>query len=121
MRRADVIALAERVERAAGADRELDAEIAVAVTPGMFCDGGYVGFTGAGDMRPPPAYTASLDAAAALVPAGCGYQLRRSPNGRTVAYLWDGKGFWSPTVVAATPALALTAAALRAIAEEMQE
>jgi hypothetical protein len=80
MRRADVIALAERVERAAGADRELDAEIALAVRARCV-------------SYDPPHYTRSLDAAAALVPAGCGYQLRRSPNGRTVAYLWDGKGF----------------------------
>ena len=129
MTRAELLALAARVEAAPGADKMLDAEVAVAATPGLFSDGGYVGFTGRGDMRPPPAYTSSLDAAASLVDDGwewsvcraCGeHSPMRHFGGRNGGCYDANAGPWgSPKrATAATPALALTAAALRARAQE---
>lgn len=133
MTRAELLALADRAEWAEGADRELDAEIAVAVYGGeivwktanyimdpyparRYPSAAHVGGYCNGHI---PAFTTSLDAALSLVPEGWGWQMRRSHHGkRAVCYLWNGCGVWSPTVVAATPALALVAAALRARAAE---
>lgn len=127
MDHATLIALAERVEKAQGPDRALDARILMAISGGSQADADYA----ASDPErtcAPPAYTASLDAAAALV-----------PEGWRLAYLgeWDSetlraRGPWQAILIragegdsfgpelsprcnhAATPALALTAAALRA-------
>lgn len=117
----DMRALIARVEAAEGADRELDAEIATATTPGMIRDFEYVGFTGVGDMYPAPAYTASLDAAASLVPSGWHWNTGidwSNANPPTVmgsAIVEHAAGLRSSLGgEAATPALALTAAALRA-------
>jgi hypothetical protein len=143
MRKADLLALAARVEAAEGADRALDAEIALAA--------GWKQLRQAQAWWRPehvaearkrrkalwvwgptqlPAFTASLDAAASLVPKKCLYFVRT---------LWDESGkagyagvtrytaapkrvFINETAgVAASPALALTAAALRAIAEEARD
>lgn len=135
--RSDLAALIQRVEAAEGPSRELDAEIACFLR----------GYTIHADTDPKagwfaywlgepegsecvncrewPAYTASLDAAASLVPSGCLYMART---------LWDGGGetasgcatvtqysaapdrmwVWDYSGNAATPALALCAAALRA-------
>lgn len=147
MNKQDLIALAERVEKAEGPDRGLDCLIAVEVDwrpdewePGdrtvremaerngiewVFArsQSGFV-------PRLLPRYTASLDAAMTLVLEGCGYEVasaysdERDPSrhfyrlsGRFNArvYLAAGGSF---EVNAATPPLALTAASLRAIAEE---
>ncbi len=104
--------LVERVERAAGPDRELDCLIQVAVTPDAKCmtDPGHgtVGST-FGVMRDidfdvwrqhrtgvlgpfyygePPAYTASIDAAMTLVPEGWWlYAVDASITGRFVVSL----------------------------------
>jgi hypothetical protein len=115
--------LARRVEEAAGADRALDAEIHEAVTtfpariggPGWH-DGALVvpAFPG---WIPLPAYTASLDAAMSLVPDkwGTTLDIKASDRNRCEARLWfDGEGVRPVRGVAATPALALCAAALRA-------
>lgn len=77
--------LIERLERATGASRELDAEIFIAVTPGVAeagridRSGGCVGwwpkdgpYQSAQDS---PRYTASLDAALTLVPEGAQWSL----------------------------------------------
>ncbi len=121
IRSADLLALAARVEAADGADRALDAEIG-AVT----LKNGAVRVTDDGrrlQISPPPRrYTASLDAAASLVPEGWNWEVYSDGT----ALLWmPPAGEWSirRTAVAdaATPALALTAAALRAMAEEAGE
>jgi len=117
-----LLALAERVEKLIGPDREVDAEIADAVhwdDPITFSD----------DARLLP-YTASLDAAMTLVPEGWNWMAgnRNQPTAR--AYVNNGELHFTGAaarknpaqqwheVVAATPALALTAAALRARAGE---
>lgn len=64
-----LLSLAARVEAAAGADRVLDGAIFQAISPGVagelcagiWCAKGKIGFT------PPPAFTASFDAAMKLV------------------------------------------------------
>jgi hypothetical protein len=63
-----------------------------------------------------PAYTACLNAAMSLVPVGCTISLNIGRDRQTEATLesnWD-----TFCGYAATPALALTAAALRALAEQ---
>lgn len=107
--------LIERVERASGPDRELDGKIALSL--------GWTFEKMKGDARPyyrkpgvtryyersePPAYTAALDAAMTLVP-------RYLVNELTLV----GGSYWQATVGdeqadAATPALALCAASLKA-------
>jgi hypothetical protein len=119
MKRGDVIALAERVERAAGADRA--ALFALGVEALEAC--------GRDKRDPNPAL--SLDAAAALVPAGWAVGAAWWHDSKASVTLWGTHEFrggrWhgskDPRVkaTAATPAQALTAAALRAIAEEMPE
>ena len=121
MSRDDLTALIERVEAATGPDREVDAEIACAmcrfrlpthtarpdpIAPGRVrdCVGGWVA----------PTYTASLDAALTLVPSGFDWLL---DSGRIAIV---GRRPAGPfTARAATPALALTAAALRARLAQM--
>lgn len=109
---AKIAALADRCEAATGPDREIDRAIIDAFgwrnDHGVPIPPGYIGI---------PAYTASLDAAMTLVPKG-------APE-------WNVEGWGSPSAVhdgrlstgwvsgarrvyAATPALALCAAALRA-------
>lgn len=138
MTRADeLLALAELVEALTGPDREVDAEIAIALG---WNDVRYDRLHGnywehqVGDEyevgRVIPEWTASLDAAMTLVPAECLFATRT---------VWDRgnmggfasvsryelaepgnmlKRYWMDEhqTVAATPALALTAAALRALA-----
>lgn len=114
-----LLELASRCEKATGPDRDIDCHIHVE----MFVDKenagcidighGYVGWHPLDgpyvSAVEPLRYTASIDAAMSLVPEGFGYVL--TPG--KVALIPDGKGpdFRSD---AATPALALCAAALRA-------
>jgi len=135
MTRAQLEALAARVEAAQGADRVLDAEICVALR----------GYTMHEDSDPMTGifafwvgkpwesecincsnwidYTSSLDAAASLVPSQYAWTLGQNVHHRT----WlasvntldaDGAPCSVAMTGAATPALALTAAALRARAME---
>ena len=112
MNRATLLALAERVEAATGADNGIDSEIHHAVLNGV----------GVGSYGAQPTYTASLDAAMSLVPSGIWTGEKWNVE------CWDTSGVHAPhvratawvngsqRVYAATPALALTAACLRALA-----
>jgi hypothetical protein len=132
--RTTLLALAERCEQAAGPDRALDAEILCAIH----------GFTIHKDSNPANGYfafwegepeksrcvnssswdrlTGSLDAAVTLVPEGYYWQAangkRRHSEPQACADLFvahgPNRGDMSFTADAATPALALCAAALRA-------
>jgi hypothetical protein len=130
--------LVERVERASGPDRELDCLIQVAVTPDAKCmtDPGHgtVGST-FGVMRDidfdvwrqhrtgvlgpfyygePPAYTASLDAAMTLAGDHFGSLVKGRFIGGRIAYVAVVTAPTRAEGQASTPALALTAASLRA-------
>ena len=124
--RATLLALAERCEQAAGPNNGLDAEIALAIgytherrgteracwwrTPaGQQL--AYVGY-----KNHPPFFTGSLDAAVTLVPEGWIYELGRGESGtsRSLCRMSDELGIWTGWAVAATAALAICAAALRA-------
>jgi hypothetical protein len=142
MTRADLQALARRVEAAQGANRELDAEIYCTLNPEWQPSRTCPDVLWRGDPTKPesigaPAFSASLDAAVSLVPAGWrvntadwsvlgrftwmlkGPCLKRVPNDDSG---WDAGSDWYVSGVSeATPALALTAAALRALAEEAGE
>lgn len=103
-RRKELLALAHEVREGA-ASRELDAKVAAKLRR---------------SLSPPDYYTTSIDAAMTLVPEGWEWDVSgRSGASGVAVYLhspdrtkWgDAGGF------AATPAQALTTAALRAIAE----
>jgi hypothetical protein len=109
----DLLALAERVEQATGPCRNLDNSIRLATNGGCAFD-------------EDPAYTASLDAAMTLVPEGWNWMAGNRNQPKARAYVNNGELHFEGVtaqrnprlrwceVVAATPALALTAAALRA-------
>jgi len=111
--------LIERLEKATGASRELDGEIACLTDNAV-----QVEVTGLKDVLFKPAsqhgtlrtdplpYTSSIDAALTLVPEGCAYELRR-PLGQCVGATVYGHNIHADAD-AATPALALCIAALRA-------
>lgn len=102
---ADLRALADRVEKATGPDRGLDVDIEHAR--------GWPDAQWTSDAR---RYTASLDAAVTLVPRGWTWRVGNLVSGGGFAFL----GTSLKEHVAATPALALTAAALRALAAEKE-
>lgn len=114
--RADaLIELSGMVEGLSGPNYAAEREIAAAVgraIPSVFemqYDGARV-----------PYYTASVDAAMTLVPGNYDLSINRE-QGRGVASVFRrGDTAWAPEVVAATPALALTAASLRALAQEVE-
>lgn len=72
--------------------------------------------------RPAPYYTTSLDAALTLVPEGWGIQVKLTPDKRGFAKLFDSTPYpnvrKTDTVEAANPALAASAASLRAMKEK---
>jgi hypothetical protein len=105
--REELIALAERVEALSGPDREVDRAIVESVRgkPKLGFQHGRIDH-----------YTASLDAAMSLVPDGYDWIVGHTNAGLTVYAECGGTG-GDFTRFAATPALALTAAALRARAE----
>ena len=126
MTRATLLALAERVEAATGADRELDAQVWLACVPGTtrneLC---YIHKASSREcvidetrdanrrLIIVPYYTASLDAAMSLVPSG--YEWSVNWCGNSVANVSEiGVDYPVHCGGAATPALALTAACLRA-------
>ena len=134
MSTADLIALAERVERAEGPDRRLDGKIGALMqrvrlqakghnTDGIRADendpGHIVESIGNGWWA--TYYTASLDAAMTLVPQGhriCTIS-QAMPGREWFAKLaFIGREGGLPASGASSPSLALTAASLRAIAAE---
>jgi hypothetical protein len=106
----DLPALIARVEAATGPDREIDQAIAVyqknanrpADKPRV------IGVANAWD------YTASLDAAVSLVPSGWDWCISKGWGEAAIASLAPAEKVAEVTTEAATPALALCAAALRA-------
>lgn len=136
MKREESLALADRVEQAEGADEWLDACILAAI--GELPEWARVVHAGRkliatqreygipvvsigkhGPSVDVPRYTASLDAAMTLVPEGCAMVLHGPWGGRWKAGCDKQiSGAWGEDRAAATPALALTAASLRALAQE---
>lgn len=131
--------LAERVGGASGPDRELDAEIWLAVTPGATRKATIIperkvdgklrrGWTidetreACGHLIIVPAYTASIDAALTLVPEGRSWTItdpanadgNRSVFGHPSRCHASVEGSPNQFDYGATPALALTAASLMA-------
>lgn len=102
--------LIERLEKATGPDRELDATILLAVRPGAKLrarvpyefefKGGYFNV---------PYYTGSIDAALGLVAENCSWMVSTEEPGPYAAV-----GESTCAYMAATPALALCIAALKA-------
>lgn len=129
--KAELDALADRVEALAGPDRETD--VVIGRARGLVYPDGPSGGQWGGSFSPCPYYTASLDAAMTLVPEGCLAMVRHLWDGAhraghavinrysTDAEEPDGK-LWIGDCysVAHTPALALTAAAIRALAAEKE-
>lgn len=115
--RSKLLALAYAVEKLTGPDREVDGEIYCALGLAPFAEGAF-------DAYRAPAYTASLDAAMTLVGPVSFFRLGNDGEGPDVAAYKATvtAGFANVTfhdAVAATPALALCAAALRAQAEAL--
>ena len=104
---ADLMKLAERVEALSGPERAVDWELHV-----------FDGLVGVGMYGAHPHYTASLAAAMTLVPEGWdhGYtwQPGSYPHMKANGQCWTHKEASTVHGDAATPALALCAAALRA-------
>lgn len=129
-----MLELIERLEKATGPDRELDAVIWLAVTPGATrrsstvksSKGLWPDYTidetrdANGILVIVPAFTASLDAALTLVPEGWSWKLLHEPAHpnlfRVVIRRADELAKVAPAFVVScpTPALALACAALRA-------
>lgn len=99
-----LLALAARCEKAEGPDRYVDYWAAFYSAPHTI--------HGDPDNPNPPAYTASLDAAMTLA-EGCGGEVTFFKDGTAKAFLWQPYPL-AVEAKAATPALALCAAALRA-------
>lgn len=129
-----LIALAARCEAAEGANRELDCLIATALgwreVPNPTFAGGLVGrwYRADGTMSDHfgvPRYTALLDAAMTLVPEGWIVALEIFPEEGSEALLRDDRinpvRLSNQEASAATPALALCAAALRARAAHTED
>tara|TARA_Y100001933_G_scaffold90783_1_gene91760 strand:- start:1586 stop:1996 length:411 start_codon:yes stop_codon:yes gene_type:complete len=128
----DTTKLAERIEALEGPCREMDREIFKAVgaplpkaafgmdielQPDPNSASGFVMPVGELQVRYEcPHYTTSLDAAMTLVPEGWGWFKLRTSTGQVWVEVEreDGTGMIAFSVHAATPALALCAAALRA-------
>jgi hypothetical protein len=109
-------ALIARVEAATGPDRELDDDAGRAFgwrrldREAWFRPGERMATH---DPTTLPRFTASLDAAVSLVPAGHRWAIQVLENFKPRA--WCSKGYTNrPNAVGVTPALALTAAALHA-------
>jgi hypothetical protein len=102
--------LAERVEAATGPDRDIDHAIA-----------NLINYATVGEVL---TYTASLDAAMTLVPDGFMWRVQSDPDGVVEALAEKDAGDFGAIdarhtqTFAATPALALTATALLAIASQ---
>lgn len=116
-----LMALAERCEKASGPDRDLDRQIDHVRWP--VPQPAYHLELSLRDKWNVPHFTASIDAALTLVPDGWKWSLHSADHaGPPCAYCVPNMGrlpwpVWVDDVYAATPALALCAAALRARAE----
>ena len=128
----DYTKLIAALEAALGPSRELDNDIAVwrGEIPKL---GGFLGwrYTGTGIYRRPhhddggedvweaPAYTESIDAALSFTPEELAWLVRSHPP---YACLWEPKGVgdktWETGTAAATPAIALCIANLRALGKD---
>ncbi len=126
--RATLLALAARCEAATGADREWDWRIYLAIKgrPWTATEDAWMRDNGAQAFPASlPRYTASIDAALTLVPDGWKWTLHSADTaGPPCAYCVPNMGrlpwpMWVNDVSAATPALALCAATLRARAMEV--
>tara|TARA_Y100000310_G_C20602926_1_gene774004 strand:+ start:231 stop:599 length:369 start_codon:yes stop_codon:yes gene_type:complete len=113
--------LAQRIETAEGPDRALDAEIAAAVGWRVLYDKSdpndaepYYQPVPEMSWQTVPRYTGSLDAAMQLVPAGHNWAIDTGHKNGISAWCFDGHLWNTDASVAATPALALCAAAIRA-------
>jgi hypothetical protein len=120
-------ALALRCEQAGGPDRELDAQIAPLRGLRVVDEGhplGHCCYDARHQMVILPRFTSSIDAAMTLVPEGLGrgcFAMSRDSFGQTHCNVWTDAEFnWKVHASAATPALAITAAALRALARSPQ-
>lgn len=131
-------ALALRVEAASGVDRELDALIACAVNDRCAAGAhkempsrndaaegsGYVlhCYAGGQSFQRARPFTASLDAAMTLIPAGW-FTRMATEDRHSHSWRWDLRGGFGveASARAATPALALTSAALKARAHSIRE
>ena len=125
--KAQLLALAERCEAATGRDRELDDAIATALFEDKqrACIKGLTDEAGGmwmfrypdGSIGSALRFTASIDAALTLVPEGFAVLLATSPNGSVCdvhSKPLGEEGEYPGHSRAATPALALCAASLRA-------
>lgn len=134
--------LIERVEAATGPDRRLDAEIAAAVRMGLpsGCDWAFrfpkweaapnqtgtvriIGnWDGNGDHIAgnfcSPAYTGSVDTAMTLVPKRWDWLISKGDDEPAIASVGPADSVSEFMTSAATPALALVAASLRALQEK---
>lgn len=112
----ELIALADRVDALTGPCRETDFWISVRVNGTEYADAELqsdIDLVGIEGMVIDAPYTASVDAAMTLIPEGYDWAVFHTNSGLTV-HAWCGS---RDDVFANTPALALTAAALRARAE----
>lgn len=115
---AKMMELAAACERAGGPDRELDVEIASHFGFRVVDEGHPLGrqcYDADHRSVRLPAYTASLDAAMTLVPEGW-HTFMATEDRHSHNWSWSLRGGfgWKAQARAATPALALCAAALRA-------
>ena len=120
MDKQELIALAERVEELEGPDAKVNADILRALG---WTEHGFVAFTPSGHKAMViPDYLGSIDAAMTLVPEGFCWTVNTfgEPNKSASAYLiTETNAMIRPErQYIATPALALCAAALRAIASQ---
>jgi len=124
-RRDELLALAERAEALDGPDRGVDADIELAIgnwSPEHHEAWNRYQECGERDNPPftapcpPRHFTHSLDAALSLVPEG----MRATISTHSPAAACIGPSQSQAWTYAVTPALALTAAALRALAEQEQ-
>jgi hypothetical protein len=119
----DLRALIQRVEWATGPDRELDAEIARAVGKKIPRD--YSRAREQWTWSSEDNYTASLDTAVSMIPAGWGWSVSTTGAGPVVAFghppdKWRDAVDWIDDTPGATPALAVACFALRARLAEME-
>ena len=123
---ADLVALAERVEALDGPDRGVD-HLLVAALGWQYMSHEFWRKPDGKTASTPPAYTASLDAVTALIAEKLpGWQIEQMTwepvkNGRVTASIGnfgEGDAYRMGEGIAEKPALALLAAALRALGEQ---